>query len=146
MYFPPPHLVRLHPVTGKVIWHPERIGVLKATAKDSEKRRIARLAADSSGSLFSDLPHEQRVKAEQLFWRYCENWKHDLPTWRRNLLIGVARRYAVKPHPPGWRRRMHWFYGQRMGKAVSPSERQRRKKAAEKDKDRILPIRQLPIG
>jgi hypothetical protein len=48
--------------------------------------------------LFGDLPPLQRAKAFEKFRELCEKWSGDLPSWRRAILAGVARRLAL--HPP----------------------------------------------
>ena len=61
--------------------------------------------------LFADLPLIQRLQAEDRFRRLCAKWAGDLPSWRRAILSGVARRLTL--HPPGseWGRRMRRIKG-----------------------------------
>jgi hypothetical protein len=60
---------------------------------------------------FSDLSLIQRRQAEERFGRLCEKWAGNLPSWRRAILAGVARRLTL--HPPGseWGKRMRRIKG-----------------------------------
>ena len=60
---------------------------------------------------FVDLPLSQRVKAEAEFRRLCEKWSGNLPSWRRAILAGVARRLVLHPHDSEWGRRMRRIKG-----------------------------------
>lgn len=71
-----------------------RIGLLKAAPK--------RTAAQRAAGPFSDLTYPQRKAAEAWLWKFCARWEGDLPAWRRNILVGVARRLALNPPPAGW--------------------------------------------
>jgi hypothetical protein len=45
--------------------------------------------------LFDDLPLEARQEANWRYWRSCKRWEGNLPGWRRAILIGQARRWAM---------------------------------------------------
>lgn len=60
---------------------------------------------------FADLPPLQRAKAEEKFKELCEKWKSDLPSWRRAILAGVARRLALHPPDSEWGKRMRRIKG-----------------------------------
>lgn len=60
------------------------------------------LPKQSPAPAFSTLTHQQRQVAEQWLWKFCQRWGSDLPQWRRAILIGVAKRLALHPTPPGW--------------------------------------------
>ena len=47
---------------------------------------------------FGDLMLIQRLQAEEKFQQLCEKWAGNLPSWRRAILVGVARRLTL--HPP----------------------------------------------
>jgi hypothetical protein len=49
--------------------------------------------------LFSDLPLIQRLQAEEKFRQLCEKWAGNLPSWRRAILVGVARRLTLSTRP-----------------------------------------------
>ena len=59
---------------------------------------------------FADLTWAQQRAAEQWLFKFCEKWKHDLPNWRRAILIGVAKRLAVNPPKPGFGKALHRIY------------------------------------
>ena len=55
---------------------------------------------------FGDLLLALRLKAEAEFGRLCESWAGDLPSWRRAILAGVARRLTLHSPDSAWGRRM----------------------------------------
>jgi hypothetical protein len=60
---------------------------------------------------FSDLPPIQRLQAEEKFRQLCEKWAGNLPSWRRAILVGVARRLTLRPPNSEWGRRMRRIKG-----------------------------------
>jgi hypothetical protein len=66
--------------------------------------------AKESGS-FGDLPLIQRLQAEDRFSRLCERWAGNLPSWRRAILAGVARRLTLHPPDSDWGKRMRRIKG-----------------------------------
>jgi hypothetical protein len=83
-----------------------------------ERRRPRR---PKSSDPFEDMPEPFQSKARIIFARLCERWKGNLPSWRKAILVGSARRLAT--HPPGsqWGRRM---LAKRGGLAVQEKYRQ----------------------
>lgn len=75
---------------------PERYSAERLPMLQAVKRGKAKAAGP-----FSDLPWAQQKAAEQWYWKFCQRWGNDLPPWRRGILIGVARRLAVKPFTAG---------------------------------------------
>ena len=71
---------------------PERYSAERLPMLQAVKRGKAKAAGP-----FSDLTWVQQKAAEQWYWKFCLKWGNDLPPWRRGILIGVARRLAVKP-------------------------------------------------
>jgi hypothetical protein len=63
------------------------------------------------GGQFEDLPAFQRAKAIEKFRELCEKWSGNLPSWRRAILAGVARRLALHPPDSDWGRRMRRIKG-----------------------------------
>jgi hypothetical protein len=53
-------------------------------------------------SPFADLPPDQAAVAADWYAKFCARWSPDLPPWRRGILVGVARRLARRPPPPGF--------------------------------------------
>jgi hypothetical protein len=45
--------------------------------------------------LFDDLPYEAQREASSRYLRSCQKWGRDLPSWRRAILIGQARRWTM---------------------------------------------------
>lgn len=60
---------------------------------------------------FADLPPVHRAQARERFGQLCDKWAGNLPSWRRAVLAGCARRLTL--HPPGseWGRRMRRIKG-----------------------------------
>jgi hypothetical protein len=56
---------------------------------------------------FQDLPWEVRNRAYQWLYRLCSKWDRDLPAWRFAILVGQAKRPALKPPNSAWGRSMH---------------------------------------
>lgn len=77
------------------------------------------------GGAFVSLTWQQQRIAEAWLWKFCQKWRGNLPPWRRNILIGVAKRLALYPLGPEWGRRSFAIKG---GKAA-----QRRHRLAELD-------------
>lgn len=44
---------------------------------------------------FGGLPYEVQLEAMRLYRRMSEKWGRDLPGWRRAILIGQAKRWAM---------------------------------------------------
>ena len=60
---------------------------------------------------FGDLPEIQRLGAEDRFRRLCTKWAGNLPSWRRAILAGVARRLTLHPPSSDWGKRMRRIKG-----------------------------------
>ena len=60
---------------------------------------------------FADLPPIQRVEAGKKFARLCEKWGGNLPSWRRAILAGNARRLVLQPQGSAWGKRMRRIKG-----------------------------------
>jgi len=60
---------------------------------------------------FGDLPLIQRLQAEEKFRQLCERWTGNLPSWRRAILAGVARRLTLHPPNSEWGRQMRRIKG-----------------------------------
>jgi hypothetical protein len=73
------------------------------------RRRRSRKPAGSDP--FGDLPLIQRLRAEDRFRRLCEKWAGNLPSWRRAVLAGVARRLTLHPPDSEWGKRMRRIKG-----------------------------------
>jgi hypothetical protein len=73
------------------------------------KRRGRRKPKNSDP--FADLPPSKRLKANLEFDRLCRRWAPDLPSWRRAILAGVARRLTLYPPDSEWGRRMRRIKG-----------------------------------
>lgn len=58
------------------------------------------------GGAFAALTWRQQRTAEQYLWKFCQRWGNDLPSWRRAILVGQAKRLAVNPPDSAWGRRM----------------------------------------
>lgn len=80
-----------------------RIGLLQAAPK--------RTAAQRAAGPFADLTWPQQRAAEQWLFKFCARWGNDLPSWRRAILIGVAKRLAKNPPAEGWGFRMYCRLG-----------------------------------
>lgn len=72
-------------------------------------RRRARRPRESDP--FEELPPLQRAKAVEKFSELCQKWSGNLPSWRRAILAGVARRLALHPPDSEWGRRMRRIKG-----------------------------------
>jgi hypothetical protein len=60
---------------------------------------------------FGDLPLIQRLQAEEIFRQLCAKWTGNLPSWRRAILVGVARRLTLHPPSSAWGKRMRRIKG-----------------------------------
>ena len=60
---------------------------------------------------FGDLPLIQRLQAEERFRQLCAKWAGNLPSWRRAILAGVARRLTLDPPNSAWGKRMQRIKG-----------------------------------
>jgi hypothetical protein len=60
---------------------------------------------------FGDLPFIQRLQAEERFRQLCDRWAGNLPSWRRAILVGVARRLTLHPPSSAWGKRMRRIKG-----------------------------------
>jgi hypothetical protein len=60
---------------------------------------------------FGDLPPIQRLQAEEIFRQLCTKWTGNLPSWRRAILVGVARRLTLHPPSSAWGKRMRRIKG-----------------------------------
>jgi len=79
--------------------------------------RVSKLQAVKSprnpAGPFADLTWTQQRAAEQWLHKFCARWGNDLPSWRRAILTGVAKRLAKNPPAAGWGLRMHRARGPR---------------------------------
>jgi hypothetical protein len=66
--------------------HPERVAKLKAVKSPR-----------NPAGPFADLTWEQQRAAEKWLFKFCLKWEGNLPSWRRAILTGVAKRLAVNP-------------------------------------------------
>lgn len=119
-------------------------------------------------NLFDDLPLELQWRARSWLDRFYQRWKGNLPSWRRAILIGRARWFALNPPTSKWGHTMLAKKGgyavqrlyQAQGRvgmrhpahrasAISASRRKFRKEAAERERQG-LPARPrhwfLPVG
>lgn len=107
---------------------------------------------------FAALTWQQQRLAESYLYRFCQRWGSDLPPWRRAILIGVAKRLALHPPPPGWGRSMLAHRGGKATKqkaelagepnpGLAVMRARQRERAREKvEGKREMPKRQLPFG
>jgi hypothetical protein len=58
----------------------------------------ARSSPRNPAGPFADLTWPQQRAAEAWLFKFCQRWGSDLPSWRRAILIGTAKRLAL--HPP----------------------------------------------
>jgi len=67
---------------------PRRAGTMTVMAPlFKRQKRIAKY--------FGDLPYEAQLEAGWLYRRMIEKWGRDVPGWRKAILIGQARRWAM---------------------------------------------------
>jgi hypothetical protein len=90
---------------------PLLISQLEAQDLDPGMFRRRRPRKPKGSDPFEDLPVIQHLDAMKTFWRLCARWEGNLPTWRRAILAGVARRLTLHPPDSEWGRRMRRIKG-----------------------------------
>jgi hypothetical protein len=83
-----------------------------------DRRRLRR---PKGSDPFEDMPEPLQSKARVIFARLCNHWGWNLPSWRKAILAGRARRLATHPPDSKWGRSMR---AKRGGYAVQEKYRQ----------------------
>ena len=83
------------PITG-----PRDPGRIRADARIGILQ--ARRSSNNPAGPFADLTWAQQQAANAWLFKFYARWGNDFPPWRRAILIGVAKRLAKNPPPPGW--------------------------------------------
>ena len=71
----------------------------------------ARRSPRTPGGPFAELTWSQQRAAEAWLYKFCQRWGSDLPSWRRAILIGTAKRLALHPPAANFGNVLHAYWG-----------------------------------